>query len=150
MLRRTLTSWRRRCQALGPASSVRAVFETGAEPFVNALGFAPMGPVAPPEMAGDAFATTVRAGAEPVALIVTRWGEPLDILWRVGVEHAARAGAAWSLFFNGTDVRLVDARRLYNRRHFEFDIDLTLENANTFAAFSALLPSAAFTGDSSD
>ena len=39
-LRRALNDWRRRCQTLGPTSSVRAIFETGAEPFVNALGFA--------------------------------------------------------------------------------------------------------------
>jgi hypothetical protein len=36
--RRELVEWRRRCDALGPASGLRAVFEIGAEGFVRALG----------------------------------------------------------------------------------------------------------------
>ena len=32
--RRELVEWRKRCQALGPASSLRALFEIGAEGFV--------------------------------------------------------------------------------------------------------------------
>jgi hypothetical protein len=143
-LRRTLNDWRRRCRTLGPASSVRAVFETGAEPFVNALGFARSGPIAQVDLRGEALAATIRAGTEPVVLIVASWGDPLDLRWRAGIEHAARAGAAWSLLFNGTDVRLVDAGRLYSRRHVEFDIDLALENVHTFAALSTLLVASAF------
>ena len=126
------------------------MFETGAEPFLDALGFARTGPIEQVEKLRESLAATIRAGTEPVALIVTAWGEPLDALWRIGIEHAARTGAAWALFFNGTDVRLVDAGRLYSRRHVEFDIDLALENANTFAAFSALLPAAAFSRESPD
>jgi hypothetical protein len=136
-LRRALNDWRRRCHTLGPASSVRTVFETGAEPFVCALGFERAGSIQRLERnpeAGGALTATIRAGTEPIALIVASWGEPLDSFWRAGIEHAARTGAAWSLLFNGTDVRLVDAGRLYSRRHVEFDIDLALENAGTFSA----------------
>ena len=108
-----------------------------------------MGPIEQTGKPREVFVTTIRAGTEPVALLVTGWGEPLDPLWRLGIEHAARTGAAWSLFFNGTAVRVVDAGRLYSRRHVEFDIDLALENANTFAAFAALLPASAFSRESS-
>ena len=146
-LRRTLHDWRRQCRSLGPASCVRTVFETGAEPFVRALGFERAGSIHQLERnreAREVLTATIRAGTEPMALIVASWGEPLDSLWRAAIEHAARTGAAWSLLFNGTAVRLVDANRLYSRRHVEFDIDLALENADTLSAFSMLLTAAAF------
>ena len=143
-LRRTLNDWRRQCNTLGPASSVRAVLETGAEPFVYALGFERAGSIQRLERSQEALTATIRAGTEPIALIVASWGEPLDSLWRAAIEHAARTGAAWSLLFNGTAVRLVDANRLYSRRHVEFDIDLALENADTLSALSMLLTAAAF------
>jgi hypothetical protein len=149
-LRRALNDWRRRCNSLGPASSVRAVFETGAEPFVRALGFERTGSIHQVERNRGALAATIRAETEPVALIVASWGDPLDPLWRASIEHAARTGAGWSLLFNGTAVRLVDAGRLYSRRHVEFDIDLALDNADTFSALSMLLTAAAFERELSD
>jgi hypothetical protein len=140
-LRQALDLWRRRCQALGPSSSVRALLETGAGPLVTALGFTWSGRV---EAMKSALAAALLAGSEPVALIVTGWGEPLDGFWRAGVEHAARNGASWCVFFNGTHARLVDTTRLYARRHVEFEVDAALDDPRTFLALATILRASAF------
>ena len=139
-LHRTLSRWRERCRMLGPASSRRSLLETGAVPFVVALGFSEAGQVEPLK---GALAATIRAGLEPVAVIVTNWGEPLDTFWRAGVTSAARRGASWCLFFNGTHARLIEARRLYARRHVEFAIDIALDERTTFGALATILDAAA-------
>lgn len=132
-VRRQLLSWRRRCRALGPASSVRSVFEVGAVPFVEALGFDP------PKRIEDgrpmAALCTVADGPPVMALVVAAWGERLDPLWRAAVTHAIRNGASWCLLHNGKHLRIVDASRPYARRYAEFDVDLAIEDDRTFPAF---------------
>ena len=134
-VRRELTAWRRRCGTLGPASSVRAMLEVGAGPLAEALGFDPPAAVTPIK---NAMVATLRAGNGAAALLVTMWGEPLDPFWRVAVTEAGRRSVAWCLVFNGTTLRLVDAGRLYARRHVEFDLDLAIDEARTFAALWSL------------
>ena len=73
ILRRSLLMWRRRCRALGPASTLRAIFEVGAASFVDALGFASEGHLQPLR---NSVAAIVRAGSVGVSLIVGNWGEP--------------------------------------------------------------------------
>ena len=132
--RRELVEWRRRCRALGPASSLRALCETGAGGFVSALGLTKPVEI---EAHRDVLVATIR-GTRAVALVVAGWGARLDPLWRVAVVEARRRGAAWSLLFNGTHARVTSASRLHSRRCAEFDLDLALDDDRTFAALSTL------------
>ena len=119
-----LIAWRTRCAMLGPASTPRTLLQAAA-PFFAALGFEPPGQV---EAADSALAATLRSGGHTVALLVTPWGEALDPFWRIAVTQAARRSAAWCVLFDGLHLRIVNAGRLYARRHLEFDLDLALDN----------------------
>ena len=135
-LRPRLVEWRRRCQTLGPASALRTILEVGAAPLLHALGFTAASSFQPVR---HGVAAVARAGATPVSLVVGSWGEPLDPLWRPAIEHAARVGASWCLLFNGPEIRLVDAQRLYTRRHAQFDIDAAIDDSKSLAALALLL-----------
>ena len=123
---------RRRGDGLGPSSSLRAILEAGAMPLLVALGFEPPRDV---ERLDPVLISTVRAGAENVALILAPWGEPLDLLSRTGIRQAICRAARWCALFNGTHLRLVDATRPYSRRFVQFDLDLAADDEETFAAF---------------
>jgi hypothetical protein len=132
-IRRQLAKWRRASAHLGPASSPRALLESGAAPLLAALGARADGAVALLKTA--AAATIVLPdGAEPVAVIASAWGDALEPLWRTSIEYAARAGAAWCVLFNGTQLRLVSAARLYSRRYTEFDVDLAIDDERSCRA----------------
>jgi Eco57I restriction-modification methylase len=81
-----------------------------------------------------------------VMLLVCGWGELLDPLWRSAVTYAIRCGADWSLLFNGTHLRIVDARRLYARRFVEFDLDLVPDDERSSAALLHLASASALAG----
>jgi hypothetical protein len=142
--RRALAQWRVACRPLGPASAVRALFDAAAVPLVETLGFER--PVAV-ECVDSAVAGTIRAGTQSVALLVSPWGMRLDGLWRLAVRQAIRRAALWSLLFNGTHIRIIDAGKLYTRRFAEFDIDLSLDHEQTFTALWSLLHASAFSPD---
>jgi hypothetical protein len=133
--RRNLTEWRKRCHSLGPASSLRALLETGAEPLLHLLGFAAVEGV---EHVNGLAAATLVGGVRPVALVVTSWGEPLDRLWRPAVVEAKRRAAGWCLLFNGTHIRLLEACRVYSRRYVEVDVDIAADDDRTAAALWTL------------
>jgi len=136
IVRRQLVRWRRGCRSLGPASSVRALLETGAAPLVEALGFDPPSFVESLEQVDPPVAVAiVGAGSHGVVLLVAPWGERLDPLWRPAVTQAIRRSASWCLLFNGTHLRSICAARPYARRHFEFDVDLAIDDDRTFSAF---------------
>ncbi len=94
-------------------------------PFFATLGFEAPSGVQP---AGSALAATLRSNGRPIALIVAPWGEAFDPLWRLAVIEAGRRGARWSLLFDGLRLRVVDAGRVYARRHLEFDLDLVVSD----------------------
>jgi hypothetical protein len=129
--RRALREWRSGHIALGPASGLRTIFESAGAPLARALGFD-----APADIrrTGDAIVATLRSGQAVTCLVVTAWGERLDPLWRPSVVEARRRGASWCVLFSGTHVRLVEAARLYSRRHAEFDLDVALDDEQTLAA----------------
>jgi hypothetical protein len=139
--RRLLGEWRGQTRILGPASSLRALVEIGANPLARALGFSSAGQL---EFGDRAAVATVSCGSERVALVVAGWGEPLDPLWRLAIVEAGRRSAAWALLFNGTHLRLVEAARTYSRRYAEFDLDLVLDEDDTFAAMWTLVRASAF------
>lgn len=123
--RTSLRRWRERQRHLGPASSLRTLFQASAEPFVRALGFDVVDDVRIEEGVTTA---TLRTESATVALSVTSWGEQLDRLWRPAVIAAAERGASWCLLFNGTHARLLHAGRLFSRRYAEFDLDFAIDD----------------------
>src|SRR4029079_7698680 len=133
---RDLIAWRKRTWDLGPASSLRAMLNAGAEPLVRALGFEAPANIA---HAGSIVAATLRDEHRAVALVVAGWGQPLDSLWREGVTEAIQRLAPWCLLFNGTHLRIVDAGRLFTRRYVEFDLDQALDDKRTFEAFRTVM-----------
>src|SRR5438477_9697596 len=96
--------WRRRCLTFGPAASLRALMELGAEPFLLALGFdSVVALVALP----SALAATGRSASGSITLVVAPWAERLDAFWRPGVVEARRRGTQFLMLFNGTHARLI-------------------------------------------
>ena len=140
-LRRELLAWRARSAMLGPASTPRTILQTAA-PLCAALGFDAPAAIEP---APPAVAATLRAGSRAVALLVAPWGEPLDPLWRLAVGQAACRSAPWCLLFDGLHLRIVDASRLYARRHVEFDLDLAIDHPPSLAALWAVMGSPSLT-----
>lgn len=130
-LQRHLVDWRARAAAIGPASPPRTLLQSGAVPFFAALGFEPPSAI---QAAGPALAATLRSNCRPIALIVAPWGEAFDPLWRLAVIEAGRRGARWSLLFDSLHLRVVDAERVYARRHLEFDLDLVVNDSRGVVA----------------
>ena len=139
MVRRRSSRWRRSCDWL-PGDQRHTLFETAAVPLVEILAFERPAAI---ERLDTILIATIRAGGQPVLLMVAPWGDRLDPLWRVAVTQAMRRSAAWTLLFNGTHLRIVDAGRLYARR-FDFDVDLAIDDERTCEAFWWLLHAAAF------
>jgi len=129
-VRQALVDHRRRSQLLGPASSVRTLFEAAAVPLMNLLGF---GPPADIEIVDSACMSTARIGDTCLALVVSPWGERLDRFWRLAITYALERRAAWSLLFNGLQLRIVDATRPYSRRYIEIDLDTAADDDRAFA-----------------
>ncbi|HEX4348048.1 MAG TPA: N-6 DNA methylase [Vicinamibacterales bacterium] len=131
-----LRAWRSGCLQLGPAASMRSMLEVGALPLAQALGFVT---TSSSSLLKCGLASSLRTNDTVLALLTAPWGEPLDAMWRPGIEHAARTNAGWCLFFNGVHLRIVDARRLYARRHADFDLDLALDDERSTAALATVL-----------
>jgi N-6 DNA Methylase len=135
---RQLTAWRERKLQLGPASSVRAMLQVGAEPLLAAFGCEPCSDV----ILGDRSAcATLRNRGVPATLFVAPWGERLDPLWREAATQALQRLTAWCLLFNGTHLRVVDTRRSFSRRYAEFELDQTLDDLQSISALRLVLPS---------
>ncbi len=128
--------WRTGACRLGPASSVRKVFDEGAVPLLETLGYAVSGPR--PCRSGSLLAADALARAARLTLVVGTWGESLDRAISDSARESGRSDSAWVLAFNGLELRLSDARRLYARRHLAFDLQIVLDHDAAFAAFWAL------------
>ena len=109
--RRIRAWWRRDAPCLGPASSLRAVFDLGAAPLVGVLGFSARQPrdalmtrspglslprraghEAGPGEAGRAtlLVADVVSASVTVPLLVGPWGAALDPLWGAVARESAR------------------------------------------------------------
>ncbi len=128
---RAVNALRGNMQGLGPASSVRAVFDVALVPLAALLGFEVLGT----RRSSDFSTSAVGYGDHAsVLLMACGWSASLDALWREAVTRAAEAGAAWCLVTNGRVVRLVRAGRLFSRRYAEFDLDALAEEPRSSAA----------------
>jgi hypothetical protein len=132
---------------LGPASSVRAICETGAVPLLRQIGYA----VRAVRLQGHAehgghhlngeviVATLEAAHGVALTLVVCPWQERLDRVWRVAVQSGLSVRQRWCLCFNGRQLRVIDVDRPYARRFLEFDLCLAMEDAGAFQLLWALL-----------
>ena len=134
--RRTLAAWRPCCDQLGPASGVRTLFEVAATSLTAVLGLPPPQSI---EFRDGVIAAMIPAEPRAIGLIVASWGTRLDPLWRTAVVAARERGAAWSLMFNGTSLRIVSTGRLYARRYAEFNLDVAADDDLTAAALLTLI-----------
>ena len=112
------------------------MLSAGAEPLAGWLGF---DSVTERRLGERMLAATLRDGTRAIALLVTSWGEPFDPLWREAVTESVQRRAPSCLLFNGTHLRLLDARRLFTRRYVEFDLDQALDDPLTFSALWTVL-----------
>ena len=131
------------CQ-LGPASSVRLIWNAAAAAVAEQLGFTVGARVEASEQTQAALLTAPNVR---VVLLAGSWTMPLDSLWRNAVRSGIDLDAPWSLCTNGRQLRLVDAHRTYSRAHLEFDLQRAAENAATFQIFWGVLRAEAFDAD---
>jgi Eco57I restriction-modification methylase len=140
----SLERWRRgSALSLGPATSIRAMFDLAAAPIAATLGFEVGDPL--PAPSGDLVLASLHApGRVTLAVLATPWGENLDRAWHAAVRQAVRSDSRWCLCTNALQLRLVDTRRSYARSFVEFDIVAALEDAATFAVLWGLLRAEVF------
>ena len=132
--------WQSRASQLGPASSVRAIWDVAAAPLAEQLGFS-VG------HASDTVATRhapLTADRTRISLAASSWDVPLDSLWRDAVRRGIALQAPWVLCTNGRQLRLIDAQRTYARSYLEFDFAQTAESRATFAVLWGVLRHIAF------
>ena len=126
--------WRRFASEVGPASSVRTLWDRGAAPALQLLGYAR---TESPQAVATRLTARSWTPAAALEVIVAPWGDSLDSAWRAAANRTL--GSRWCLCFNGTRLRLVDARSVYTDRSVEFDVELVTGDPRSFAVFWALL-----------
>jgi hypothetical protein len=136
--------WHHHASQLGPASSIRSIWNAAAIPLVQLLGFEAGHPV--DGAAGTRYALLLSSGTR-VALLSATWNVSLDTLWREATRRGIGLDAAWVLCTNGRELRLVDARRTYSRAHLQFDLQRVANHPSTFRVFWALFRADAFRVD---
>ena len=133
--------WNRQASQLGPASSIRSIWDLAGAPLVELLGFG----APPPAIGGpDTQFALLSPAANRIALVAATSNRSLDNLWRDATRSGIGLDAAWVLCTNGRELRLVDTQRTYSRAYVQFDLRLASEHAATFAVFWGLLREEAF------
>ena len=133
--------WQTQATQLGPASSIRSIWDLAAVPLVELLGFTA------PSARGDGPDTrhTLLMGSSGrIALVVATWNVSLDNLWREAARRGIGVDAAWVLCTNGRELRLVDTQRTYSRAYLQFDLQRAAEHSPTFAVLWGVLREEAF------
>ena len=129
---------------LGPASHVRLIFDIAVSPLLAALGFDTPANI---EMNDRVVTASVQTDGATVAIVTVSWAEPLDGFRRIAIAESARRGAAWCLIFNGLQLRIVDASRIYARRYLECDLPLVMDRVESFAGLVRVIGGPALFGD---
>jgi hypothetical protein len=133
--------WHADASRLGPASSVRSIWDVAAAPVVEMLGFAARPPIGDGPHVRYALLT---ATDSRIALVASPWDTSLDNLWRDAVRRGIGLDAAWVLCTNGRELRLVDTQRTYSRAYLQFDFQRAADHLSTFGVFWGLLRKEAF------
>jgi hypothetical protein len=154
--RRNLRAWHVPLRAhLGPALSLRAMYDRLAEPLLAGMGYrvvpvdsVPRGtPARPP----TGLRAVLSVSSVPRAtLFVTLWSEHNAAAWRDTVRLGISQGGRWCFCLSGPRLRIVDSSRTYSRQFAEFDLEMALDREDTFAAFWGLLRGAAMEGAAGD
>lgn len=134
-LQPALRAWAARARQLGPTSPMRTLVETGLRPLLRLLGFDTDGRE---DLEADRAWHECHAHGVTIGALTVPWGSPLDGLSREAIVRASRCGAAWSLLFNGTHLRLLHASRVYSRRHAEVDLEQAADEAGAAAVLRML------------
>jgi hypothetical protein len=134
--RRFAQWWDRSASQLGPASSVRAIWDVAASGLMEQLG---LNATSCSVEGTDTRHALVIAGDTRIAVIAATWDVSLDRLWRRAVRLGIGSDASWVLCTNGRDARLVDARRTYSRAYLQFDLQRTAQHPATFEVFWSVL-----------
>jgi hypothetical protein len=123
---------------LGPASSLRALLDGGVGPLIASAGLG-----AAFDITADTqrLVATAGVGNERLLLLVAAWGTPHNSHWRAAVEHAVRRSCRWCVLYNGTSLRLLDARRPHSSRFIEFALDAIADEPAGLAAVQIVLNS---------
>jgi hypothetical protein len=132
--------WQRTGSALGPSSSVRALWDVGIVPMLQHLGFDARDPPSPNS---DGLTAVIRAPGATLTVFAALWGEDLDRVWRERSKEV-HLRDRWCLCTNGRRVRLIDATRVYTDCHLEFDLEVLSIDPQSFAFFWAVLHARAF------
>ncbi len=146
--RRRLRAWHVPLRTeLGPALSLRGIFDRLGEPFLSALGYH----VVPAESTPDRFrAVLEQSGVPRATLLVTLWGQHPASAWRDAVRLGIGQRERWCFCLTGPLLRIVDSTRTYSRQFVEFDLEIALESEETFAVLWGLLRAAAMAGSGDD
>jgi hypothetical protein len=121
-----------RTTSLGPASSLRAMLDSGAMPLLHAVGLDAPRDL---ELTSHLLIATIDAGDRSIALLVAPWADPLHLHWRSGIQHAVRRSSRWCVLFNGIAFRVMDAARPHSTRFAEFDLESVAGDEEAGAAF---------------
>ena len=136
--------WSEGASQLGPASSLRAVWDVAAVPLAEHLGFEVS---AIDRASGDTRCGLLTGADIRIGLLAGHWTTSLDRLWRETARSGIGLETAWFLCTNGRQVRLVDTQRTYSRAYIEFDLERAIENPSTFSVFWGVLRADAFRAD---
>ena len=110
--------WAAAAAQLGPASSVRAVWEIATAPLLDQLGFRVEAVTCLPHRRHGVAV----AGGERIAVSVATWDTSLDVMWRDAVRHAITGDARWVVTTNGRQLRLSEAQRAYARSFLQLRV----------------------------
>ncbi len=154
--RRSLRAWHLPLRAhLGPALSLRAIYDRLAEPLFAGMGYH-LVPVDSLSRGTRAQSPTgLRAvlsvsGVPRATLFVTLWGDDSAATWRDTVRLGISQNGRWCFCLSGPRLRIVNSSRTYSRQFAEFDLEMALDREETFAVFWGLLRGAAMEGASGD
>jgi hypothetical protein len=128
--------WQTHASQLGPASSIRSIWDLAAAPLAELLGFA-VSPASNDDR-NVRHALLMSAGGG-VALVAATWDVSLDSLWRDATRRGIQLDAAWVLCTNGRELRLLDTHRTYSRAHLQFDLQRAADHPRTFAVLWSVL-----------
>jgi hypothetical protein len=139
------TQWRAGpVSQLGPASSVRAIWEQAAAPLAEILGFAVGADDAGNRDIGGFRCSLLTFSDVRVGLVAGHWNESLDALWRAAVRAGIGVQASWCFVTNGHELRLVDTQRSYSRAHLQFDLEQVTVDPSAFSILWGVLRAEAF------
>ena len=143
--RRRLRAWHVPLRAqLGPALALRAIFDRLGEPLLRGARLSRR----PGRRDGGEIPRRARAvsGTPRATLLVTPWGQHPASAWRDAVRLGIGQGERWCFCLTGPRLRIVDSSRTYSRQFVEFDLEIAIENEQTFAVLWGLLRAAAMAG----